>query len=240
MTQQSIRKEDTLLKIGGVGLIVGAILMVISTIWPASVDLGGAAVVQKKFGEQAVILQVCALFMTFGYLGGMAGMAGIYRSITANGETTSSAAWARLGFYFLLIGTAMWTIGSSLNVSYPAAIVNWQAAPTEGKEAAYNIVAVLSPLGFGRGLFPLEVIVNWLAFALLGMGMLQSAVYPRWLGWFGLVMGTSGILLGITQTFTGRESSLILFGILLYLTTTWWLLTGIWVTRKAWHQNNKE
>jgi len=238
MTQQSIRKEDTLLKIGSVGLIVGAILMVISTIWPASVDLSGAALVQKKFGEQAVILQACALLMTFGYLGGMAGMAGIYRSITTNGETTSSAAWARLGFYFLLIGTAMWMIGSSLNVSYPAAIVNWQVAPAEGKEAAYNIVAVLSPIGFGRGLFPLEVIVNWLAFALLGMGMLQSAIYPRWLGWVGLVPGISGILLGITQTFTGRESSLILFGILLYLTTTWWLLTGIWVMRKAWYRSN--
>lgn len=240
MAQQSILKEGTLLKIGGVGLIVGAILMVISTIWPASVDLSGMTVMQKKFGEQAVILQACALLMTFGYWGGMAGMTGIYRSITANGETTISAAWARLGFYFLLIGTAMWTIGSSLNVSYPAAIVNWQAAPAEGKEAAYNIAAVLSPLGFGRGLFPLEVIVNWLAFALLGMGMLQSATYPRWLGWVGLVLGISGILLGITQTFTGRESSFILFGILLYLTTTWWLLTGIWVTRKAWHRTSKE
>jgi len=48
MTQQSILKEDTLLKIGGVGLIVGAILMVISTIWPASVDLSGAVVMQKN------------------------------------------------------------------------------------------------------------------------------------------------------------------------------------------------
>jgi len=240
MSQQIILKEDTLLKIGGVGLIVGAILMVVGTVWPASVDLSGTAVVQKKFGEQAVILQACALLMTFGFLGGMAGMAGIYRSITANGEITSSAAWARLGFYFLLIGTAMWTIGSSLNVSFPAAIVNWQAAPAEGKEAAYNIVAVLSPVGFGRGLFPLEVIVNWLAFALLGTGMLQSAIYPRWLGRIGLVLGISGILLGITQTFTGRESSLILFGILLYLTTTWWLLTGIWITRRALYRNNKE
>ena len=59
--------------------------------------------------------------MTFGYWGGMAG---IYRAIAANGEITISAAWARLGFYFLLIGTAIWTIGSSLNVSFPAAIVN--------------------------------------------------------------------------------------------------------------------
>jgi len=240
MTQQSIPKEGTLQKIGGAGLIVGAILVAVSTIWPASVDLSGVAAVQKKFGEQAVILQVCALLMTFGYWGGMAGMAGIYRSITANRETTGSAAWARLGFYFLLIGTAMWTIGSSLNVSFPAAIVNWQAAPVEGKEAAYSIVAVLSPAGFGRGLFPLEVIVNWLAFALLGMGMLQSGIYPRWLGWIGLTLGISGILLGITQTFTGRETSLILFGILLYLTTTWWLLTGIWVMRKAWYRSNKE
>ena len=132
----------------------------------------------------------------------------------------------------MLMGTAIWTIGSSLNVSYPAAIVNWQATPADGKDAAYIAVAAIP--GFGRGLFPLEVIINWLAFALLGIGMVQSGVFPRWLGWFGMIMGVAGILLGITQTFTGRESSLILFGVLLYLTILWWVVIGIWVARKVW------
>jgi len=228
--QEVIVRGDALQKIGSAGFLIGAILMVISVTWPASVDMGGAAVMQQKFGEHAVLLQVCALLMTFGYWGVMIGMAGIYRSITEN--TASGAAWARLGFYFLLMGTAIWTIGSSLNVSYPAAIVNWQATPADGKDAAYIAVAAIP--GFGRGLFPLEVIINWLAFALLGIGMVQSGVFPRWLGWFGMIMGVAGILLGITQTFTGRESSLILFGVLLYLTILWWVVIGIWVARKVW------
>lgn len=234
MTKQSILKGDTLQKIGGFGLITGAILMVIGSIWPASVDLGGAVVMQKEFGEQAVVLQACALLMTFGYWGMMIGMVDIYRSITASGESASGAAWARLGFYFLLTGNVLWIIGQSLNVSLPAAILNWQAAPADGKEAAYNIVTVLSPGGFGRGLFPLEVIVIWLAFALLGIGMAYSSIYPRWLGSGGLILGIAGVLLGISQTFTGRESSFIFFGILLYLTILWWLVTGIWIARKAW------
>ena len=230
--QQGIVKGDTLLKIGSTGLIIGAILMVIGSIWPASVDLGGAVVMQKEFGEQAVVLQACALLMMFGNWGVMVGIAGIYRSITARGEAASGAAMARLGFYFLLMGTTIWTIGHSLNVSYPAAIVNWQAAPADGKDAAYIAVAAIP--GFGRGLFPMEVIVLWLAFALLGIGMVHSSVYPRWLGWGGLILGIAGVLLGIIQTFTGRESSFILFGILLYLTILWWLVTGIWIARKAW------
>ncbi|MCJ7513930.1 MAG: hypothetical protein MUO23_13325 [Anaerolineales bacterium] len=228
--QEGIVKGDALQKSGSAGFLIGAILMVIGVTWPASVDIGGAAVMQQEFGQHAVLLQVCALLMTFGFWGVMIGMAGIYRSITAN--TASGDAWARLGFYFLLVGTAIWTIGSSLNVSYPAAIVNWQAASADGKDAAYIAVAAIP--GFGRGLFPLEVIINWLAFALLGIGMVQSGVVPRWLGWFGLTLGMVGILLGITQTFTGRESSLILFGVLLYVTILWWLVTGIWVARRAW------
>jgi len=225
--QQGIVKGDDLQRIGSASFIIGAILMAIGSIWPASVDISGAVEMQKTFGEKAVILQACALLMTFGYWGVMIGTAGIYRSITAGG-----AAWARLGFYFTLVATTLWTVGQSLNVSWPAAIVTWQQAPAAGKEVAYGVVAAIP--GFGRGLFPMEVIVIWLAVALLSIGMVHSAVYPRWLGWFGLILGISGVPLGIIQTFTGRESSFILFMVLMLLTIPWWLVCGVWVARKAW------
>ena len=58
MTQQSALKKDTLLKIGGVALIVGAILMVIGTIWPASVDLSGAAMMQKNLVNRLLFFKL--------------------------------------------------------------------------------------------------------------------------------------------------------------------------------------
>ncbi len=227
--QQAIVKGDALQKISSAGFIIGAILIVIGSLLlpDAAVPSSNWQEKLKELGDQAVLFQASALLMTFGYWAVMIGTAGVYRSITAGG-----AAWARVGFYFLLMGTAILTVGMSLDVSYPAAIVNWLAAPTAGKAAAYSVV--LAVPGFGRGLFPMGEIVIWLAFALLGIGMVYSAVYPRLLGWVGLILGITGVLLGIMQTFTGRESSFILYLVLVFLTILWWLVIGIWVARKAW------
>jgi hypothetical protein len=184
---------------------------------------------QKAYGEQATLLQACALLLTFGFWAVVIGTSGIYESIIKEG-----AAWARLGFYFHLVGVALWTVGMSLDVSYPAAIVNWLEAPAASKETAYSVVAVLSPVGFGRGIFPLNVIVNWLAFTFLGFGMARSTVYPQWLGWSWLFLGVTGLTIGIIMAFTGREALINIFIVFMMLNILWWLTCGIWVIRKSW------
>jgi len=227
--QQGIVKGDTQQKLSSTGFIIGAILMTIgSLLLPPSLGVSKWLEEVKQVGEQAALLQTCALLITFGYWGVLIGTAGVYRSITTGG-----AAWARLGFYFHLMGTTMWTIGLAVgDVSFPAAAANWLSASADVKEAAYIALAAIP--GFTRGLFPMEVIVLWLAFTFLGIGMIRSDVYPRWLGWIGLILGVVGIPLGIMQTFAGRESTLSIFMVLNILTILWMLITGIWVARKVW------
>jgi hypothetical protein len=221
---------ETLQKLGSAGYIVGALLLVTaSLLLPRGSDLSNVQEMQKSFTDQAVLLQVCALLYAFGYWAVMIGTQSLYRSITMAG-----ADWARLGFYFAVVATALWTIGFSIDISYAAALSNWVAAPPAGKAVAYSIVAVLSPLGFGRGLFPLSVIVNGLAFTCLGVGMVRSENYPGWLGWLGLILGVSGMLLGSAQTFTGRERSLTLFVALEAVTILWFMAVGVWMARRAW------
>lgn len=204
-------------------VVLGSLLL------PGTDNISDVQAMQEAYGEQPVLLQICALLITFGYWAVLAGTAGVHRSITADG-----AAWAHLGFHFHLVGIALWTVGMSLDISYPAAIVNWLSAPAAERETAYAVVSVLSPEGFGRGLFPLNVLINWLAFTLLGIGMIHSAIYPRWLGWFGLLIGVAGLPLGIIMTFTGREAIIIGFVILSLVTVVWWLALGVWIARKAW------
>ncbi len=229
--QDGIVKGEARQKIGSAGLIAGFILLVTGGIWPLFVGFDSIETGARVFGEYAVQLQACALLLTFGFWAASVGMGEIRRTIVAGG-----ASWARLGFYFLTIGTTLWTIGMSLDITYPAALVRWQVAPEAGKEAAHILAQVFSGLGFGRGFFPLEVIVIWMAFTLMGIGMVQSGIYPRWMGWVGLVLGLVGMPLGISQTFTGREASLNIFKALLVATTFWFLAVGIWLARKAWHR----
>jgi hypothetical protein len=110
--------------------------------------------------------------------------------------------------------------------------LDWIAATAAGKEAVYSVYAMLP--GFGRGIFPMAVLINWLAFAFIGIGMVRSAVYPRWLGWVELILGIAMLPVAVIMTFTGREALLNLFIPLSFLTILWFLVIGIWVARKAW------
>ena len=226
---QNYDKPKDMKKLATLGFFFGSLLVALgSLLVPRSDNISNVLEMQQVFGENAFLLQTSALIITFGFWVLMAGMIGFYHAF-GNGD----AFWLTLAFYFHIAGVILWTVGMSLDISYPAAIVNWSAAPVAEKEIAYAVVTVLSPLGFGRGLFPLNLLLNWLAFTFLGLNMIRNALFPNWLGFFGVAMGLFGLALGIAMTFTGREALVNLFVILLFLTIVWWLAIAVWLARNV-------
>jgi hypothetical protein len=236
MTQtQSIVKGDVLQKIGSTGFILGAILMGVGgLLMPyASTPTTNLQEMLRPLGEQLVNAQLSVLLLIISIWATLIGVAGVYRSITAAGGASSSSAWARVGFYFMLVGTVLYTVALTLDASTAGAVANWLAAPAVAKEAAYSVVAAVNAVG--RGLYPVAIIANWVPFAFLGIGMLVGAVYPRLLGWVGVALGGAVIAIGILQSFTPRSTTLtLIFMALSLLTGLWGLVVGIWVARKAW------
>lgn len=233
MTQQSIVKGDALQKISSSGFILGAILVAASgLLMPhANTPTSDLREMLSPMGEYQYRTIVASLFGMTGFWMALIGVTGVDRSITVCG--TRGAAWARLGFYFALIGTALWTVSWAMDMNTANAVANWLSAPVDGKEAAWNVVATLS--AFGRGILPTTWVVYWLALAFLNIAMLQSDVYSQWLGWAGLTVNIPMIALGVFQVFTPRSISLtLIFSLLMLLTTLWNLTTGIWVARRAW------
>jgi len=229
-----LRKQQTVVdthaRLGSAGFVLAAVLVSVgSLLLPRADNLSDIQAMQQAFAEQATLLQFCALLLTFGFWCALAGTASVQRTITGDGD-----AWARLGVIFHVVGVAVWTVGMSLDISYPAAIINNLNASPERLAETRSIVAVLSPEGFGRGLFPLNMLINWLSFALLSLGMLLSTLYPRWLSGWGLIIGVAGCVLGIAMTFTGREALLNFFLIVMFPTLLWWLVLGGWIARRAW------
>jgi hypothetical protein len=233
MTQEQGTMEwNVQQKLSSSGFIIGAILFGVGgLLMPhATHPTTDLQEMLKPLGEQQFLTNVSSLLTTMGFWAALIGAAGVYRSITASG-----AAWARLGFYFTLIGTALWTVSFSLDVSTASAVANWLSAPVDGKDAAWGAVAALSAVG--RGMIPMTWIVYWLAFAFLDIGMIGSAVYPRWLGWTGLIVSIPVIALGVVQIFTARSITLtLIFAVLMLLTILWDLVIGIWIARRAWQQ----
>jgi len=230
MTQQSIVKGDTLQRISSVGFILGAILIAVSgLLMPhANTPTSDLQEMLKPLGEHKFLTQLSSLLMAVGFWAVLIGITGVNRSITTGG-----AVWARLGFYFTLSGTALWTVSLALDVAVASATANWLSVRIDGKEAAWIIVASLSAMG--RGMVPMTWIVYWLALTLLDVAMIFSDVYPRWLGWAGLIVSIPTIVLGVIQIFNARSITLtLIFSMLMMLTALWNLAAGIWVARRAW------
>lgn len=132
LQEPGIMRGDPQQRLSGLGFISGALLIMLgSLLLPRAADLSDIQAMQEVYGEQATLLQACALLITFGYWAVLIGTAGVYHAVTQKG-----AAWARLGFYFHLVGVGLWTVGMTLDISYPAAIVRWLEAPMADKEIA--------------------------------------------------------------------------------------------------------
>jgi len=231
--QQSIVKGDTLQRISSAGFIIGAILVAVGgLLMPhANTPTSDLREMLTPMGEYQYRTIIASLFGMIGFWMALLGTTGVYRSITAS--ETKGDAWARLGFYFTLIGTALWTVSWAMDVNTANAVANWLSEPSDDKEAAWNVVATLS--AFGRGILPTTWIIYWLALVFLNVAMLQSGVYPQWLGWAGLTVNIPMIALGVFQVFTLRSITLtLIFSILMLLTILWDLAMGIWVARRAW------
>ena len=228
--QQGNLKGNNQLKLSSGGFIAGAVLIIIGNIWVTLVGLGNPMEALSKFSENIFLLQTVALLITFGWWAVMIGVIGVSHSITSSG-----AAWARLGLYFMIMGSTLWTLGMALDISYSNLIINWLSAPDANKEFARNLITIYAPtIGIGRGLFPINVMSNWLAIGFLSIGMLRSSIYPRLWGWAGLILGIIGLPMGVSMVFIGREAIWNLFTVLAFLTTIWLLVLGIWMARKSW------
>src|SRR5262245_50799226 len=149
MVQQSILKGDALQKLGSVGFIIAAMLLVIGNLLMpyTTTPTSNIREMLKPLGEQEFRAEVASLLIAAGFWAMMIGTTAISRSITAVG-----AAWVRLGFYFLVVGTTLQTVSLSLDVATASGVANWLAASAEAQEAAWSVVVVLNAVG--RGLSP--------------------------------------------------------------------------------------
>jgi hypothetical protein len=230
MSQQVKFKEDSLQKISSTAFIIGAVLLIVfNLLTPRPDDPTNMQSVLRTMSDQRVFTHLSQLLLAFSIWLVMIGSAGVYRSIKESG-----AAWARLGFYGIIVGAVLWSVTFGLGSATVNSAADWAAASTADKAAAFNIAAAVSEAT--SAIETMSIIMLWLALIFLGAGMARSAVYPGWLGWVAAILGVAMVAtVGIPKFFVGNTSTLLLlFGGLALLTTFWLLVSGIWVARKAW------
>lgn len=230
--QQQITKGDVLSRLAGISFIVGAIVLVVFGILHPQVDdrTDIPAVIQKIADTNGGFWEADHLLIAVGYWALMIGVVGVYRSVSVGG----AAAWARLGFYGVIVGTTLWSVLMALDgVGLAVVAEQWEEAT--GADKATLLLAATSLDGFLDGMRSIVSIVYWLALVFLGIGMALSTVYPKWLGGAIVLVGATMVVVGFLLGLTGiSDPLLIVFIVSSLLTFLWALVTGIWIARKAW------
>ena len=230
--QQEIFKDDVFQRIAGVCLIVGSVVGAIFNILAPRVDDPNdmAKVTQSISDNMGGFWEADKLLLAASMWVLMVGSVGVYRSIPTGG----AAAWARVGLYGVLVGTALWSVAFALEgLGLPPTVELWETATGAEKTTLFHIASAL--IHVRLGLLSIIIIVYWLALAFLGIGMTLSGVYPRLLGWPPIVLGVGLVIVGLITAFAEYSQVLNLsFGVLALLNTVWALALGIWITRKAW------
>jgi hypothetical protein len=217
-------------RIWGASFIVGAILLLVSNVLFLRIDdPSDIPEVLAKLADNETFSLITFLGLTIGLWAVMIGVVGVYRSISSGGAAT----WARLGFYGIIAGTTFATVGNAVGMTQVGAAADWIAAGSRTDTATYSIAASLNAVSTFT--FYMFVIAFWLALVFLGIGMVSSGVYPKWLGWPPVVLGgITVVVAGFPLALSDPSQTLdITFGVLAGLTTLWALVLGVWISRKA-------
>ena len=228
--EQKAAKGDVLQRIAGVSLILGAIVTgVANALHPMVDDPNNAQLLVNKVAEtRGGFWEIDILFLALGIWLLTLGLAGVYRSIPSG----AASAWARLGFYTVLVGTALWSVAFGFELGLPLVVEQWEKATGSDKTAILQFVSSFSQIA--SGVFAMSIIVNWLALLLLGIGIALSGVYHKLFGWVIIVLSAALVAaVGIPVAVAGESKGInILFAILATLSLIWSLALGIRITRE--------
>ncbi len=223
--------ERKLLRIGAVSAIVGAILAIVFNILhPRNLGPPDMEALLRMIADSTIWVgdHIGIIIVILLFLGGLTAL---YRSIT--GEP--GAAWARLGFVAVLLSSTLGVITFAIDgLAMKEVAAAWANAPAAEKAVTFLVAAGLEHVSFS--LFSIWIFAFWgVTFILYGLAVALSDVYPRWLGWVALVVGTGGALVGLVQALQGPSVlvTTVLFVAVSILLTLWVLVMGVLMWRRA-------
>lgn len=155
---------------------------------------------------------------------------GVSRSVQH--ESAGGLAW--LGFALAVAGSTMFAVNFALDGMAMKHIADsWVTADSAVQAAMLPSAEVLHQIIFSFYTTWIFLFLS-LPFVLYGLALIQSDVYPRWMGWLGLVSGLGSTLLGMMQ-YVGGETELLttLFLVFSVSVTFWVLIIAIVMWRRA-------
>jgi hypothetical protein len=194
--QRKWNGEQLLRQIGAVAAILGTIFQVAA---------GTSQSAQLGAGADAALASLAELadwvwpVTYFGFIFGALLWVGALVALAST--LTTGVAWAlgRLAVAAAIVGATLHTVDGSLNAGALAGLARaWEAAP-EGERAALVqngdlLLRILDSTWAG-----VITLFHGAPFVLIGLAVVESRLYPAWLGWIGFIGGAGSLVVGIAM-----------------------------------------
>lgn len=226
----AMSEGDVLQRVTPVGLVIGGVftlaanVVFLTFLW--AVDPNSLLSNVLTYSENETLGRLGALTRAIGIWAMVVGFTNVHHFIRVG----AGAAWARVGFYGLVIGGSGLTVAAGLAFAAIQAAVGWAAAPSDLTLGTANSLFLAS-----RSAYDLSVVAFWSALIVVGFAWTRTDVYPSWAAWSLLGLGVATAAMGLVRLFvnttTTTELALV---ILVGLTSVWAIVVGIWLCRKAW------
>ena len=218
-------QERTLLRIGGVSLIVGFVLTIVHVVLlvvdapfsePGDTEAFLQSIVDSSIWAGSHVLVLITLLL------GVGGLLALYRSIT--GEP--GAALAQLGFAAALMGGAVTSVSVAIlgGGAMKELADAWAAAADNEVPLAVAEAALL--VSFDIGSWG-NLVFYGVAPILYGLAIALTGLYPKWLGWVAVIGGVGGVLIQIVQFSQGVSQVTASVYVAFFLVVTLWLLVMV-------------
>jgi len=189
--ETQLTREQVVLRIGAIGLVVGSVLIVVSRLLHGDLpaDKGGAAALSYVASYPIYPLVHFADVVGFLiYAGGL---------VALSSSLTHRVAWAigRLGIASVLVGAAVHVVDFSIDgFGLPMLANAWAAAsPSERPSLELGAQVVLAAIG---GPSVIALIFVWgSTLAVYGLAVKMEG-YSSWLGWVGVILGAVIFIMG--------------------------------------------
>ncbi len=221
--------ERVMLRIGAVAFVVGLVMAVVfELLHPSREDPNNNPLVFAEYAQDGdwVTVHLGALAAALLLIGGLVTVS----SSVALGPSVG-AAWARMAGAAAVTAAAAYGVLQVVDgVALKRAVDAWVAAPADGKTAAFAAAQAVRWAEYGLNSLAFSLVA--LTLVLVGVALLASDRFPRWLGAWAIVAGLAYATRGLVVAYRGFEANpsglvaLILFG-------SWVLVMAVFMWRRS-------
>jgi hypothetical protein len=220
MAQNTPQFQRSLLRIGSIALIAGAIIAIVSTIFHASTeDPANHLLVFTTYASDdswiAIhIGQFAGVVMVFA--GGFVALSRLL--VQSESSMVYTLAWIGLGLA-IMTASAFAVLQAVDGIGNKLAVDSWAAAPSDKKAITFGVAEGIRFIEIGANSY--FRILQGIVAVIFGIAILKNKIISKWIGGAGVVMGAVTVYAGLDVAYLGFGGLTTEIGVSLIIYFVW-------------------